>query len=105
MRNGTNVPMHVQLYTYVGRQAMQFACLYAFMYVRLHVYLHIGMQTYICIMYFHAYIIITRYLLMKLRDDIVGRGGSLVDSAPLLRRVEGSNPALAATFGSSIEPI
>ena len=29
--------------------------------------------------------------------DDFGRGGSLVDSAPFVRRVAGSNPALAAT--------
>ena len=30
---------------------------------------------------------------------LVGHGGSLVDSTPFVRRVVGSNPALAATQG------
>ena len=29
----------------------------------------------------------------------MGRGGSLVDSAPFVKRVVGSNPAVAATYG------
>ena len=32
-----------------------------------------------------------------LSHNLVGHGGSLVDSAPFVRRVAGSNPALAAT--------
>ena len=34
----------------------------------------------------------------------VGRGGSLVDSTPFVRRVVGSNPALAATYGPWASP-
>ena len=33
----------------------------------------------------------------QMDDDIVGCGGSLVDSSPFVRRVVGSNPAAATT--------
>jgi len=33
----------------------------------------------------------------KEHDATVGRGGSLVDSSPIVQRVEGLNPALAPT--------
>ena len=42
-------------------------------------------------------IIVTVIVIVLVIITIVGRGGSLVDSTPIVRRVMGSNPSVAAT--------
>jgi len=36
--------------------------------------------------------------------NIVGSGGSLVDLTPFIRRIAGSNPTVAATYGPWASP-
>ena len=40
---------------------------------------------------------IVRMVILKMIYYTVGRGNSLVESTPIIRRVVGSNPALATT--------